>query len=47
MEKSKIVIRPVCKDDVQDLWESVYIAMTPRQIMEEKVLPSVHVLLQI
>jgi len=36
MEKSKIVIRPVCKDDVQDLWENVYSAMTPRQITEEK-----------
>lgn len=41
MEKSKIVIRPVCKDDVQDLWENVYSAMTPRQITEEKVLPAI------
>lgn len=30
MEKSKIVIRPVCKDDVKDLWENVYSAMTPQ-----------------
>jgi len=41
MEKSKIVIRPVCKDDVQDLWENVYSAMTPRQITEEKILPAI------
>lgn len=41
MEKSKIIIRPVCKDDVQDLWENVYSAMTPRQITEEKVLPAI------
>jgi len=41
MEKSKIVIRPVCKDDVQDLWENVYSAMTPRQITEEKLLPAI------
>lgn len=41
MEKAKIVIRPVCKDDVQDLWENVYTAMTPRQITEEKVLPAI------
>lgn len=41
MEKSKIVIRPVCKDDVKDLWENVYSAMTPRQITEEKVMPAV------
>lgn len=41
MEKSKIVIRPVCKDDVQDLWENVYSAMTPRQITEDKILPSI------
>lgn len=41
MEKGKIVIRPICKDDVQDLWENVYSAMTPRQITEEKILPSI------
>lgn len=41
MEKAKIVIRPVCKDDVQDLWENVYSAMTPRQIMDEKILPAI------
>lgn len=34
MEKSRIKIRPFCKDDVQDLWENVYNAMTPRQITE-------------
>jgi AraC-like DNA-binding protein len=41
MEESKIVIRPICKDDVQDLWENVYSAMTPRQITEEKILPAI------
>jgi len=41
LEKSRIVIRPVCKDDVQDLWENVYSAMTPRQITEEKILPAI------
>lgn len=41
MEKSKIVIRPICQDDVQDLWENVYSAMTPRQIKEEKILPAI------
>ncbi len=41
METSKIVIRPICKDDVQGLWENVYSAMTPRQITEVKILPSI------
>ena len=41
MEKSKIVIRHICKDDVQDLWENVYSAMTPRQITEDKILPAI------
>ena len=41
MENSKIVIRHICKDDVQDLWENVYSAMTPRQITEVKILPSI------
>ncbi|MDR1328606.1 MAG: AraC family transcriptional regulator [Oscillospiraceae bacterium] len=40
-ETSKIVIRPVCKDDVNDLWENVYSAMTPRQITEVKLLPMI------
>ena len=40
MEKAQIVIRPVCQDDVQDLWENVYSAMTPRQIMDAKISPS-------
>jgi AraC-like DNA-binding protein len=39
MEKSKIVIRSVCRDDVGDLWENVYSAMTPRQITETKIQP--------
>lgn len=37
MNTSKIVIRHICKDDVQDLWENVYSAMTPRQITEDKI----------
>ena len=41
METSKIVIRHICKDDVQDLWENVYSAMTPRQITEDKILPAI------
>jgi len=41
MENSKIVIRHICKDDVQDLWENVYSAMTPRQITEDKILPMI------
>lgn len=40
MDNTKIVIRHVCKDDVQDLWENVYSAMTPRQITEDKILPA-------
>jgi len=41
MDKSKIVVRLICKDDVQDLWENVYSAMTPRQITEDKILPQI------
>jgi AraC-like DNA-binding protein len=41
MENSKIVIRHICRDDVQDLWENVYSAMTPRQITEDKILPMI------
>ena len=41
METSKIIIRHICKDDVQDLWENVYSAMTPRQITEDKILPQI------
>lgn len=38
MNTSRIVIRHICKDDVQDLWENVYSAMTPRQITEEIIM---------
>jgi AraC-like DNA-binding protein len=38
MDTSKIVIRHICQDDVQDLWENVYSGMTPRQITEDKIL---------
>ena len=37
MDTSKIVIRHICQDDMQDLWENVYSAMTPKQIKEEKI----------
>jgi AraC-like DNA-binding protein len=40
MEESGLVVRPICQDDVQDLWENVYSAMTPRQIMDLKVTPA-------
>jgi len=39
MDKAKLTIRLVCKDDVNSLWENVYSAMTPRQILEEKIEP--------
>lgn len=41
MDLSKLKIRLVCQDDVNSLWENVYSAMTPRQIMEDKILPSI------
>ena len=41
MDGNNIVIRPVCRDDLQDLWENVYSAMTPRQITENVILPAV------
>lgn len=41
MDNTKIKIRLICKDDVQDLWENVYSAMTPRQITEDKILPMI------
>ena len=40
MDTTKIIIRHVCKDDVQDLWENVYSSMTPRQIIEDKIEPA-------
>ena len=38
MEHSKIVVRHICEDDMQDLWENVYSAMTPKQITNDKIL---------
>jgi len=38
-DTSKLVIRLVDEDDVNDLWENAYSAMTPRQITEDKILP--------
>ncbi len=40
MKNSKVIIRPVNLDDVNDLWENVYSAMTPKQITEVKIIPS-------
>ncbi len=40
MNYSKITIRPVKPDDVNDLWENVYSAMTPKQITDIKIIPS-------
>ena len=41
MDGNNIVIRPVCRDALQDLWVHVYSAMTPRQITENVILPAV------
>ncbi|MDD4164619.1 MAG: AraC family transcriptional regulator [Eubacteriales bacterium] len=41
MDSTQIKIRHVCRDDVQDLWENVYSAMTPRQITEDKIEPAI------
>ena len=41
MDKTKLKIRLVCKDDVNAFWENVYSAMTPRQILEDKIMPSI------
>lgn len=41
MENSKIIIRHICKDDTNDLWENVYSSMTPRQINEDKINPAI------
>lgn len=41
MNNSKILIRPVMPDDVNDLWENVYSAMTPKEITEVKILPAI------
>lgn len=41
MNNSKIIIRPVKADDVNDLWENVYSAMTPKQITDIKITPSI------
>lgn len=41
MDNSKVIIRPVKADDVSDLWENVYSAMTPNQIAEIKIAPSI------
>ena len=41
MNDSKVIIRPVKVDDVNDLWENVYSAMTPKQITDIKITPSI------
>ncbi|MDE7326935.1 MAG: hypothetical protein K2N63_11810, partial [Lachnospiraceae bacterium] len=40
MNNSKVIIRPIKADDVNDLWENVYSAMTPKQITDIKITPS-------
>ena len=39
-ENSEIIIRSVEPRDVNDLWENVYSAMTPKEITEVKIIPS-------
>jgi len=39
MKTSKIIIRHICQDDAQDLYENVYGAMTPKQITDEIIVP--------
>ena len=41
MDLKKLKIRLVCTEDVNALWENVYSAMTPKQITEDKILPSI------
>lgn len=41
MSDSKITIRPVALGDVNDLWENVYSAMTPKEIAEVKIIPMI------
>lgn len=41
MKDSKIIVRPVSPEDVNDLWENVYSAMTPKEIMQVKIEPAV------
>lgn len=40
MKESKIIIRPIRQEDVNDLWENVYSAMTPKEILDVKVTPA-------
>lgn len=35
-----IVVRLISKEDVNDLWENIYSAMTPNDILKEKIIPS-------
>lgn len=41
MNNSKVIIRPVTLDDVNDLWENVYSAMTPKEITDVKITPAI------
>jgi len=41
MKESKIIIRSIRQEDVSDLWENVYSAMTPKEIMQVKIEPAV------
>ncbi|MBR3825031.1 MAG: helix-turn-helix transcriptional regulator [Lachnospiraceae bacterium] len=40
MKESKIIIRSIRQEDVSDLWENVYSAMTPKEILDVKVTPA-------
>ena len=41
MNDSKVIVRSVTLADVNDLWENVYSAMTPKEITEVKLIPSI------
>ena len=41
MTNANIIIRSIRPEDVNDLWENVYSAMTPKEIVEEKIKPAI------
>ena len=41
INNSNVIIRPITLDDINDLWENVYSAMTPKQITEVKIVPAI------
>jgi len=40
MKDSKIIVRAIRQEDVNDLWENVYSAMTPKEILDVKITPA-------